>query len=375
MDIKPIIWNGELLEVLNQKLLPFEMVYEKCYSYLDIANSIKEMKLRGAPVIGVAAAYGFFLGIKDLIKLNKLYDYESVKKILINSRPTAVNLLWAINKMENALKEVINENSKDILKFLEDKAKNIEKEEEEKCIKISEIGEKIIKDNDTILTHCNTGSLATLGPGTALGIIKYAHRKNKKIKVFFTETRPYLQGARLTSFELINEGIDSTMITDSMVGYILKSKKVNLIIVGADRIALNGDTANKIGTYTISVLAKENNVPFYIAAPSSTIDINIESGEKIPIEERPKNEVIYIKDVKISLDEIKVFNPSFDVTPNEYIDGIITEKGIIKKPYIENILKLFESWIYNNSYRTWINKFYIHHFSKNTLFNIKTFFY
>lgn len=338
MDIKPIEWKDESLFVLDQRLLPFEIKYEVCKSYLEIKDAIKDMKTRGAPVIGVTAAYGFYLGIKELFENGRLDEYKTVTNTLISARPTAVNLMWAIKRMERVLLE--NFKNKNILEILLQEAIKIEKEEEERCTLISTIGEKIINDNDTILTHCNTGSLATLGPGTALGVIKFAHRNGKKIKVFYTETRPYLQGARLTGFELIKEGIDSTLITDSMAGYIMKLGFINKVIVGADRIARNGDTANKIGTYMLSVLAKEHKIPFYIAAPTSTIDKNIKSGDEIPIEERSEKEIKYIKDIKITLDEAKVFNPSFDVTPNENITGIITEKGIIYPPFEENILKI-----------------------------------
>ncbi|MDI6861697.1 MAG: S-methyl-5-thioribose-1-phosphate isomerase [Caldisericia bacterium] len=339
MDIKPIEWKKDSLLVLDQRLLPFEIKYEECKNYLEVRNAIKDMKTRGAPVIGVTGAYGFYLGIKELYEDNRLDEYKLIKEALISSRPTAINLMWAVNRMEKVF--LANKNNKNLLEILLNEAIKIEKEEEDKCIKISEIGEKLINDGDTILTHCNTGSLATLGPGTALGVIKFAHRNGKRIKVFYTETRPYLQGARLTGFELINEKIDSTLITDSMAGYVMKLGLISKVIVGADRIARNGDTANKIGTYMLSVLAKEHKIPFYIAAPTSTIDINIKNGEEIPIEERNENEIKYIKNIKITLDETKVFNPSFDVTPNDNITGIITEKGIIYKPFEENILKIF----------------------------------
>lgn len=339
MDIKPIEWKEDKLLILDQRLLPFEIKYVECKNYLEVRDAIKDMKTRGAPVIGVTGAYGFYLGIKELYEQNRLNEYSIVKETIISSRPTAVNLMWAVNRMEKVFLE--NKGKNYLLDILLNEAKKLEKEEEEKCIKISEIGEKLLNDGDTILTHCNTGSLATLGPGTALGVIKFAFRNGKKIKVFYTETRPYLQGARLTGFELIKEGIDSTLITDSMAGYIMKLGLVSKVIVGADRIVRNGDTANKIGTYMLSVLAKEHKIPFYIAAPTSTIDINIKSGDEIPIEERNENEIKFIKNIKITLDEAKVFNPSFDVTPNENITGIITEKGVLYKPFEENILKIF----------------------------------
>jgi methylthioribose-1-phosphate isomerase len=339
MDIKPLIWERDYLKVLDQRLLPFETKYDKCFTYIDVADSIRDMKLRGAPVIGVAAGYGYYLGIKEIYGKNQLNSYKEISNHLVKSRPTAVNLIWAINRMEQILLK--NYDNRNLLNILEEAAINLEKEEEEKCIKISENGEKIIKNGDSILTHCNTGSLATFGPGTALGIIKYAFRNNKNIRVYYTETRPYLQGARLTGYELINEKIDSILITDSMAGYVMKLGLVNKVIVGADRIAKNGDTANKIGTYSLSVLAKENKIPFYIAAPTSSIDITINSGNEIPIEERNPDEILYIRNIRIAVDGAKVYNPSFDVTPNNYISGIITEKGIIFPPFEENILKIF----------------------------------
>lgn len=338
MDIKPLIWEKGYLKILDQRFLPFETKYENCYTYIDVYDSIKDMKTRGAPVIGVAAAYGYYLGIKEIYEKNQMDRFKEIGNYLIKSRPTAVNLIWAINRMEGTLLK--NYNNSNILKILEEEAIEIEKEEEEKCKKISENGEKIIQDGDSILTHCNTGSLATLGPGTALGVIKYAFRNNKKIKVFYTETRPYLQGARLTGYELILEKIDSTLITDSMAGYVMKLGLVNKVIVGADRIAKNGDTANKIGTYSLSVLAKENKIPFYIAAPTSSIDFNIDSGNEIPIEERSQDEILYIKNVRIAMEGTKVYNPSFDITPSSYISGIITEKGIIYPPFKDGILKI-----------------------------------
>ncbi|MGQ9844714.1 MAG: S-methyl-5-thioribose-1-phosphate isomerase [Caldisericia bacterium] len=336
--MKPLIWERGYLKILDQRLLPFETKYENCYTYINVYDSIKDMKIRGAPVIGVAAAYGYYLGIKEIYEKNQMDRFKEIGNYLIKSRPTAVNLIWAINRMEGTLLK--NYNNSNILKILEEEAIEIEKEEEEKSKKIAENGEKIIQDGDSILTHCNTGSLATLGPGTALGVIKYAFRNNKKIKVFYTETRPYLQGARLTGYELILEKIDSTLITDSMAGYVMKLGLVNKVIVGADRIAKNGDTANKIGTYSLSVLAKENKIPFYIAAPTSSIDFDIDSGNEIPIEERSKDEILYIKNVRIAMEGSKVYNPSFDVTPSSYISGIITEKGIIYPPFKDGILKI-----------------------------------
>jgi len=341
MDIKPIEWKGDRLIVLDQRLLPHKFEYVECKTYMDVYLAIKEMKTRGAPVIGVTAGYGFYLGIKEL-KEEEIKDrYTEIKDKLLSARPTAVNLRWALERMERVLKE--NLGKQNIKEIIRNEAIKIEKEEEGKCIKISQFGEKLFPDGTTFLTHCNTGSLATLGPGTALGVIKFTKRSGKRIQVFYTETRPYLQGARLTGLELVKEGIPSTLITDSMAGWVMKLKKVDAVIVGADRIARNGDTANKIGTYTLSVLARENGIPFYIAAPFSSIDLSLESGDKIPIEERNPKEVTHIKDIQIAVDGTKVFNPAFDVTPHENITAIITEKGVVYPPFEENLLKLSKS--------------------------------
>lgn len=338
MDIKPIEWKDDKLIVLDQRLLPHEFEYVECLNYLDVYSAIKEMKTRGAPVIGVTAAYGFYLGIKDLKDEELAEKYREIKEKLLSARPTAVNLKWALTRMEKVLKE--NLGNPDIKEIIKNEAESIEREEEEKCIKISQFGERLFDSGTTFLTHCNTGSLATLGPGTALGVIKFVKRSGKRVEVFYTETRPYLQGARLTGLELMKEGISSTLITDSMAGWVMKLGKVNAVIVGADRIARNGDTANKIGTYTLSVLAKENKIPFYIAAPFSSIDLSLESGDEIPIEERNPEEITHIKGVKIAVDGAKVFNPAFDVTPNENITAIITEKGVVYPPFKENLLKV-----------------------------------
>jgi methylthioribose-1-phosphate isomerase len=261
------------------------------------------------------------------------------------TRPTAVNLFWAIERMKKAFQKAKTEGKSisEIKDLLIEEAKRIHDEDIEAQEKIALFGGELIKDESTVLTHCNAGALATGGVwGTALGVIRGAKKQGKRVAVIADETRPYLQGARLTAWELLKDEIPVTLITDNMAGYMMRKGKVHAVVVGADRIAANGDTANKIGTYSIAVLAKENQIPFYVAAPLSTIDLNCPNGDAIPIEERNKSEVTHIKNIQIAPDEIEVSNPAFDVTPNEYISAIITEKGIAKQPYIETLKKLFE---------------------------------
>jgi methylthioribose-1-phosphate isomerase len=299
------------------------------------------MKVRGAPAIGVAAAYGIALGaqnIKAETKAKFLSQFHKILQAFAAARPTAVNLFRAIDRMKKAAETTGD--VPQIKQALIDEARKIHAEEETATRRLSQLGAKLLKDGFTILTHCNAGALATAGYGTALGVIKAASEQGKKIEVIATETRPLLQGARLTTWELMQENIPVTLITDSMAGYFLSRGKVNCVIVGADRIAANGDTANKIGTYTLAVLAKENGIPFYVAAPTSTIDLSLKSGAEIPIEERNPEEVTSINGVRLAPKGVKAANPAFDVTPNKYITAIITEKGIIRKPYNRGLQKL-----------------------------------
>jgi methylthioribose-1-phosphate isomerase len=299
------------------------------------------MKVRGAPAIGVAAAYGIALGARNIKAESKakfLSQFDRILQTFAAARPTAVNLFRAIDRMKKVV-----ETTDDVPKIkqaLIDEAKRIHAEEEAATERLSQLGAGLIEDGFTILTHCNTGPLATAGYGTALGIIKAAKEQGKKIEVIATETRPLLQGARLTTWELMQENIPVTLITDSMAGYFLSRGKVSCVIVGADRIAANGDTANKIGTYTLAVLAKENGIPFYVAAPTSTIDLSLNSGEGIPIEERNPEEVTSIKGVRLAPKGVTAANPAFDITPHKYITAIIMEKGIIRKQYSLGLKKL-----------------------------------
>lgn len=329
--------NEKKLIVLNQRNLPTIVEYLTKESVEDVFWAIKNMEVRGAPLIGVVAAYGVVISIRDVTNNKEFNDaVKNSVELLKKSRPTAINLFWALERMhKKALEleklEISLEKKKELI---EKEAKSIHNEDIESNKRIGElfIENKLISDGDTILTHCNAGALATTKYGTATSPMYLAKELGWKIKVFADETRPYLQGARLTSTELKEAGIDVTVICDNMAGWVMKNGMINKIIVGADRIAKNGDVANKIGTMSLAILAKEFNIPFYVAAPTSTIDMNCETGKDIPIEERNKKEVTEWFGIKIAPDDVGVFNPAFDVTPNEYITAIITEKGIIKIP-------------------------------------------
>ncbi|HEU65091.1 MAG TPA: S-methyl-5-thioribose-1-phosphate isomerase, partial [Chloroflexi bacterium] len=333
MTARAIEWLDGKLRILDQSKLPQEQVVADLDNYHDVVLAIKEMRVRGAPAIGVAAAYGIALGASSIETANKdefLAQLNQAMQTFAASRPTAVNLFQAIERMKKAAR---GDDVAGIKNSLVNEAKRIHREEITATRQLSQLGAELIKDGFTLLTHCNAGPLATAGYGTALGVIKAAKEQGKKVSVFATETRPLLQGARLTTWELRQEGIPVTLVTDSMAGYFMQQRKIDCVIVGADRIAANGDVANKIGTYTLAVLAKENKIPFYVAAPVSTIDLSLTSGDKIPIEERSPEEVTHIQGIPIAPEGIKAANPAFDVTPHSYITAIITEKGIIREPY------------------------------------------
>ena len=341
-DYQPIEWLGDRVRILDQTRLPREEVYLELDDYRGVASAIKEMKVRGAPAIGIAGAYAVALGVQKIPAAgrdNFLKKLESIIDAIAATRPTARNLFFALERMKKAA--IKGKDIPDIVKALAGEAVKIHQEEADATRHLSLFGAELLKDGWTVLTHCNTGPLATSGYGTALGVIITAHRQNKKINVLVDETRPLLQGARLTTWELKKAGVPVTLITDSMAGYFLARGKVDGVITGADRIAANGDTANKIGTYTLAVLAKENNIPFYIAAPVSTIDVSLKTGEQIPIEERKTEEVTYFQGVLMTPEGVNAANPAFDVTPNKYITAVITDKGIIKEPYTVSIKKLF----------------------------------
>lgn len=313
MEVKAFYWKGDHLLLLDQRDLPDKEVWLKLTDHFEVADAIRSMAVRGAPAIGCVAAYGFVLGIKR-------EKPEKVLAVLKNTRPTAYNLFWALNRMAKALKE-----GKDI----EQEAINIEKKDYNANKRIGQIGSKFIKDGMRILTHCNTGALATAGWGTALGVIRSAHYSGKKIHVFVNETRPYMQGARLTAWELLKEGIPHTLITDMTAGFLMKKGLIDAIFVGADRITKKGDVANKIGTYTLSVLAKTHNIPFYVVAPTSTFDPSIKDQDEIPVEERSGDEIKSFKDCKFAPDDTPALHLAFDITPAENITAIITEEGVI----------------------------------------------
>ena len=336
--MKTIAWLGDRLRIIDQSKLPHEEAYLELASYQKVAQAIRNMNIRGAPAIGVAAAYGIALGAREIKATTKsqfLKELQEVTKTIASTRPTARNLFSVIEHMKRVA--AAGKDIAEIKKALVDEAVRIHAEVEKATRSLSQIGAELIEDGFSILTHCNTGPLATAGYGTALGIIIRAHQQGKKLKVFATETRPRCQGARLTAWELKQANIPFTLITDSMAGYLLHLGEVDCAIVGADRIARNGDTANKIGTYSIAMLAKENNVPFYVAAPTTTIDPQIATGDEIPIEERSPEEVTHIQGVRLAPEGIDVLNPAFDVTPHHYITAIITERGIIREPYGEGI--------------------------------------
>ena len=339
----PIDWLKNRVRILDQSRLPDEEAYLELEDYRDVASAITELKIRGAPAIGVAGGYGIALGalkIESAQKGDFLKKLDVVMATIAATRPTARNLFWAIQRMRKAAEGVDDVDG--IKTALVDEAVKIHAQEKEATRKLSQFGAGLVKDGDTVLVHCNAGPLATAGYGTALGIILFALEQGKKLKVIATETRPVLQGARITAWELKKAGVPVTLITDSMAGYFMQQGEINCVIVGADRIAANGDTANKIGTYTLAVLARENNVPFYVAAPISTIDPALASGKQVPIEQRKAEEITHIRGVPIAPEGVEVQNPAFDVTPHRYITAIITERGIIKAPFGEGIEGRYE---------------------------------
>jgi methylthioribose-1-phosphate isomerase len=339
--MKPIEWLDDKLRILDQTRLPHEVLFAEISDYRQVVTAIKELKVRGAPAIGVAAGYGITLGAGQ-IKAEGTeafrHQLDGILREFGNARPTAGNLFRTIERMKKAATAA--HDMQGIKQALIDEALEIHAEEEIATERLSQLGAELIKDGYTILTHCNAGPLATAGYGTALGIIIAAAKQGKRIQVIATETRPLLQGSRLTTWELMQANIPVTLITDSMAGHFLKSGKVDCVIVGADRIAANGDTANKIGTYMLAVLAHENKIPFYVAAPTSTIDLSLPSGDRIPIEERNPEEVTSIGGVSLAPAGVKAANPAFDVTPHRYITTIITEKGIVRRPYLRQLSKI-----------------------------------
>ena len=345
--IRTIQWIDTYSRMVDQTLFPYEFKYIDIKSGQEMFDAIKKMIVRGAPAIGIAGAHGVVLYAQELENEN-LSREDFIQKLLekadymATSRPTAVNLMWAVEKQ----KEIIKNSKSDIKGLVEELKQNgikLENEDIEINKKIGDFGSTVVPKGAAILTHCNAGALATVGYGTALGVVRSAFAKDNSIQVFADETRPRQQGARITTLELTMDGIPTTLITDGMCSYFMKKGMIDMVVVGADRIAANGDTANKIGTYTVAIAAKYHNIPFYIAAPLSTIDINIKTGDEIPIEERSHDEVTHINGKPICAQGVNVINPGFDVTPHELITGIITEKGILRPDYNKSIAEAFKN--------------------------------
>ncbi len=341
--IKTVEWTKEGVSMLDQRLLPTEEKYLMLRSYEEVADAIKKMVVRGAPAIGVSAAMGLALGANQSVGTSIAdleYDFRFMCKVMSATRPTAVNLFWAIERMRTALQKAKKETHdvEEVKRRLVIEAQAIYNEDIESNRALGKFGGELIADGSTVLTHCNAGALATAGDyGTALGVIRGAIDAGKRVAVIADETRPFLQGSRLTAWELAKDNIPVTVITDNMAGHVMKQGKVDCVVVGADRIAANGDTANKIGTYMVAVLAKQHNIPFYVAAPISTIDLSLASGEQIPIEERDAREVTHVRDEQLAPDGVAVHNFAFDVTPNELIAAIITDRGVARSPYKESL--------------------------------------
>ncbi|HET7695921.1 MAG TPA: S-methyl-5-thioribose-1-phosphate isomerase [Vicinamibacterales bacterium] len=340
--------QDDVIVMVDQRKLPAQEVYVRCRTAPEVAKAIRTMVIRGAPAIGVAAAYGIALGMKrSTAKGTNQYavEFQKLCDLMAGTRPTAVNLFWAIDRLKTvfAAAAQAGESPDEISARLLREAQAIHDEDVANCRLMGGHGAAIVPDNARVLTHCNAGALATAGYGSALGVIRAAVEQGKRIAVFADETRPFLQGARLTAWELVRDGINTTVITESMAGPLMRAKEIDVVVVGADRIAANGDTANKIGTYTVAVLAHEHGVPFYVAAPLSTIDLATPNGDSIPIEERDQREVSHFGSSRITPDGAHIRNPAFDVTPHRYISGIITERGILRPPYTESLKQAFSA--------------------------------
>jgi methylthioribose-1-phosphate isomerase len=334
--------------MIDQRKLPAEEIYVRCKTANEVARAIKTMVIRGAPAIGVAAAMGIALGMRHSKATGTqkfAAEFYKVCELMAGTRPTAVNLFWAIDRMKRtfAAGASAGESVEQLKDRLDLEAEAIHDEDVASCRAMGAFGAEVVPADARILTHCNAGALATAGYGTALGVIRGAVEAGKHVAVYADETRPFLQGARLTAWELVRDGIDTTVITDNMAGALMRHGRVNFVIVGADRIAANGDTANKIGTYSVALLAREHHIPFYVAAPLSTIDLNTPDGEHIPIEERSPKEVTHVGGAQLAPEGAHVWNPAFDVTPHQLIEGIITERGIFRAPYSESLKRAFET--------------------------------
>ena len=343
-----IDWQDDVIVMVDQRKLPSQEIYVRCRSSQEVARAIRTMVIRGAPAIGVAAAMGIALGMRrSTAKGTRQFavEFQKICDMMAATRPTAVNLFWAIDRMKRTFAEgaQAGESTDELSNRLEREARKIHDEDVASCRTMGAFGADVVPDGARVLTHCNAGALATAGYGSALGVIRAAVEQGKKIAVFADETRPFLQGARLTAWELVRDGIHTTVITESMAGPLMRAGEIDIVVVGADRIAANGDTANKIGTYTVAVLAHEHKVPFYVAAPLSTIDLSTPDGDHIPIEERDQREITHIGSSRLTPVGANIRNPAFDVTPHRYIAGIITESGIVRPPYSEALRRVFEA--------------------------------
>jgi methylthioribose-1-phosphate isomerase len=341
--IKTLEWTDEGVRFIDQTKLPTEEVYVTCATYEEVADAIRTMIVRGAPAIGVTAAMGVALGVRDseadhVSELRR--EFEQICDTIAETRPTAVNLFWGIQRMKDKFEGISDLPVAQIKKTLVTEAQRMYLEDIAANEAMGRHGAALLPSSGSVLTHCNAGALATCGYGTALGVIRAAVESGKKLHVYADETRPFLQGARLTAWELVKDNIPTTLISDNMAGAMMRQGKIGAVIVGADRIAANGDVANKIGTYTVAVLAKEHGIPFYVAAPWSTIDMETPDGSKIPIEQRSSREVTHFAGKQIAPNGVKVENPAFDVTPSKYVTAIITERGIAKAPLAESLKEL-----------------------------------
>src|SRR5512142_518723 len=341
--VNTLEWTDAGVRFIDQTKLPTEEVYVTCATYQEVADAIRTMVVRGAPAIGVAAAMGIALGVKG-IKAENIADVRNqfgyICRVMGETRPTAVNLFWAIRRMQKRFEELSGKPLAEIRQRMIDEARLMHEEDIEVNREMGRNGAVLLPSEGSILTHCNAGALATAGYGTALGVIRAAVESGKKLHVFADETRPFLQGSRLTAWELMKDGIPTTVISDNMAGAMMRQGKIGAVVVGADRIAANGDVANKIGTYSVAVLAHEHGIPFYVAAPWSTVDLSTPDGTKIPIEQRSAREVTHIAGKQMTPDGVRIENPAFDVTPNQYVTAIITERGVAKAPYGESLKKL-----------------------------------
>jgi methylthioribose-1-phosphate isomerase len=338
--------QDDAIVMVDQRKLPGQELYVRCRTVPEVAKAIRTMVIRGAPAIGVAAAMGIALGMKrSTAKGTHQFTVEFQKScdLMAGTRPTAVNLFWAIDRMKRTFAEgaQAGESPQELSARLDREARAIHDEDVANCRAMGAHGAEMVADGARILTHCNAGALATAGYGSALGVIRAAVEQGKKVAVFADETRPFLQGARLTAWELLRDGIDTTVITESMAGPLMRAGEIDIVVVGADRIAANGDTANKIGTYTVAVLAHEHKIPFYVAAPLSTIDLSTADGDQIPIEERDQREVTHFGTARVTPVGAGIRNPAFDITPHRYIAGIVTERGILRPPYTASLAAAF----------------------------------